>query len=97
MVTGSTAAGGAGGRINPLHIRSVPAGDEDEDQGLGSLALHMKTLDIFFGLYLPGAYRHAAGVAQGSAGRGIPETGNHMGDRCVGAVRRGLSGDERFI
>ena len=47
-------AGGAGGRINPLQIRSVPNDDENEERSLGSLALHMKTLDIFFSLYLPG-------------------------------------------
>lgn len=56
--------GGSGNsRINPLEIRPVPLDDENEDnpliseadkeQGLGDLALHLKTLDIFFSLYLP--------------------------------------------
>lgn len=55
------AGGGRGGRINPLEIRPVPQDDEDETdklyqdegQGMGDLALHLKTLEIFFNLYLP--------------------------------------------
>jgi hypothetical protein len=59
------AAGGRGGIINPFHVRPVPrAEDDDEDaesealyvddgQGMGDLAMHLKTLEIFFKLYLP--------------------------------------------
>ena len=54
--------GGIKGRLNPLQIRSVPKDDEDEDgeklytddgNGMGALALHMKSLEIFFKLYKP--------------------------------------------
>jgi energy-coupling factor transporter ATP-binding protein EcfA2 len=53
--------GGKGGRINPLQVKPAPKDDEeeqdklyvDEGNGMGDLALHMKTLDIFFNLYLP--------------------------------------------
>ena len=60
--------GGAGGKINPLEIRPIPDDDDEENGeyeendslrlkekntgGMGDLALHMKTLEIFFGLYL---------------------------------------------
>lgn len=60
--------GGAGGKINPLEIRPLPEDDDEETgefedneslrlnskdaKGMGDLALHMKTLEIFFGLYL---------------------------------------------
>ncbi len=52
--------GGVKGRLNPLQIRPVPMDDEDEDgerlfrdegNGMGALALHMKSLEIFFKLY----------------------------------------------
>ena len=54
--------GGSKGRINPLQIRPVPIDDEGEDgeklfrddgNGMGAMALHIKTLEIFFNLYLP--------------------------------------------
>ncbi len=54
--------GGIKGRLNPLQIRSVPLDDEEEDgeklysdegHGMGALALHMKSLEIFFKLYKP--------------------------------------------
>ncbi len=53
--------GGTGGRINPLQVKAAPTDDDDEQDklyidegnGMGDLALHMKTLDIFFNLYLP--------------------------------------------
>ena len=54
--------GGIKGRINPLQIKLVPKDDEDEDgerlykdegNGMGALALHMKSLEIFFKLYKP--------------------------------------------
>lgn len=54
-------AGGRGGLINPLQIRPVPP-DEDENTGdteptkqerIGDLAIHLKTLETFFQLYLP--------------------------------------------
>ena len=56
--------GGAGGRNNPLEIRCAPKDDdpnekEDEalpdegENGMGNLALHMKTLEVFFQLYIP--------------------------------------------
>lgn len=60
--------GGAGGKINPFEIRPLPEDDDEETgefeendnlrlnskeaKGMGDLALHMKTLEIFFGLYL---------------------------------------------
>ena len=56
--------GGVGGKINPLQVRPMPEDDEIEDAdekpefklntaGMGALALHMKTLEIFFSLYIP--------------------------------------------
>lgn len=61
--------GGAGGMVNPLQIRPMPEDDDDEtgeyeendnlrlhskeNKGMGDLALHLKTLEIFFSLYLP--------------------------------------------
>ncbi len=54
--------GGIKGRLNPLQIRPVPQDDENEDgeplykdegNGMGALALHMKSLEIFFKLYKP--------------------------------------------
>ena len=55
------AGGGAGGTISPLQIRPAPRDDEDEEsplftdegKGMGDMALHIKTLEIFFSLYLP--------------------------------------------
>jgi len=55
------AGGGTGGMINPLEIRPVPKDEHDEENplyidegnGMNDLALHMKTLEIFFDLYLP--------------------------------------------
>ncbi len=54
--------GGAGGMINPLEIRPVPVDDEDEDgeklysddgSGMGAMALHFKTFEVFIKLYMP--------------------------------------------
>jgi hypothetical protein len=54
--------GGINGRLNPLQVRSTPVDDKDEEgerlytcesSGMGNLALHMKTLEIFFSLYKP--------------------------------------------
>jgi len=53
--------GGSKGRINPFQIKPAPNDDEDDNNklysddgnGLGELALHMKTLEIFFNLYIP--------------------------------------------
>lgn len=57
------AAGGTGGRLNPLQVRPSPRDDEqepdnqrlyrDEGYGMNDLALHMKNLEIFFSLYIP--------------------------------------------
>jgi len=55
------AAGGSKGKINPLQIRAVPRDDEDEEEklytdeghGMGDMALYMKSLEIFFKLYIP--------------------------------------------
>lgn len=57
--------GGSKGRINPLQIKPLPMDDDEESEdkesndnlrlnptGLGDLAMHLKTLDIFFSLYL---------------------------------------------
>ncbi len=47
------AGGGLNGLINPLQIRNSPAVDEeDEQKGLGPLALHLQMLDVFFSLYI---------------------------------------------
>ena len=51
--------GGVGGRINPLEIRPAPVDDEDEDgdrlydEGMGAMALHFKTFEVFVKLYMP--------------------------------------------
>jgi hypothetical protein len=51
--------GSSGGMINPLHVKPAPKDDEDDElyvddgNGMGDLALHMKTLEIFFNLYIP--------------------------------------------
>jgi len=54
--------GGSGGRINPLEIRPVPVDDEDEtgdklyednSTGMGAMALHFKSFEIFIKLYIP--------------------------------------------
>ncbi|MBP3923197.1 MAG: DUF87 domain-containing protein [Ruminiclostridium sp.] len=51
------ACGGENGIINPLQIRPKPLSDEEEEEnsvkGISELALHLKTLEIFFELYLP--------------------------------------------
>ena len=55
------AGGSSGGLINPLEIRPAPKDEESEDtplykdegNGMGDMALHMKTLEIFFNLYIP--------------------------------------------
>jgi len=44
--------GGAGGKINPLQVRVVPTGDDDEDTGKGAVAAHFQTLRTFFRLYM---------------------------------------------
>ncbi len=54
------AGGGSNGRINPLQIRPVPKDEEDnsevlfkdEGNGMGDMALYMKSLEIFFSLYI---------------------------------------------
>lgn len=56
-------AGGRGGLINPLQIRPVPPEDDDnpnndnaeppQNESIGDLAIHLKTLETFFQLYLP--------------------------------------------
>ncbi|PWL54482.1 MAG: hypothetical protein DBY36_02460 [Clostridiales bacterium] len=55
------AGGGQGGMLNPLQIRPAPVDDDgeadklyqDEGNGMSDMALHIKTLEIFFNLYLP--------------------------------------------
>lgn len=47
------AGGGSNGRINPLQIRDIPAiNEEDEAEGLGAMALHLKNVEVFFNLYM---------------------------------------------
>ncbi|SHN87898.1 VirB4 family type IV secretion system protein [Desulfitobacterium chlororespirans] len=55
------AGGGRKGKVNPLQIRE-PAKDEDDEEiklyednenGMGYMALYMKNLEIFFSLYIP--------------------------------------------
>ena len=55
------AGGGRNGRSNLLQIRPAPRDDEDETDklytdegnGMSDMALHIKTLEIIFSLYLP--------------------------------------------
>lgn len=55
------AGGGSEGKVNPLQVRPAPVDDDDEEQRLysneevsmGDLALHMKSLEVFFKMYLP--------------------------------------------
>lgn len=49
-------AGGKNSRSNPLEIRAVPKSDDEDEQAddsVGSLAIHLKTLEVFFRLYIP--------------------------------------------
>lgn len=51
-------SGGRGGIINPLQVRPTPKDDDDEDERgeddfKATLAVHLKTLETFFSLYLP--------------------------------------------
>lgn len=46
------AGGSQKGRLNPLQVRPAPK-DDDDDESLNELAVHFKTLDVFFSLYLP--------------------------------------------
>lgn len=47
-------AGGRGGIINPLQVRPAPRDDDEaEKSNVGDLAIHLKTLQTFFSLYLP--------------------------------------------
>lgn len=58
-----SATGGSKGRLNPLQVLPSPRDDEeepeedrlyrDEGYGINDLAMHLKNLDIWFGLYLP--------------------------------------------
>lgn len=46
-------AGGRGGLINPLQIRPAPRDDDETDlSNVGDLAIHLKTLQTFFNLYI---------------------------------------------
>lgn len=53
--------GGIKGKINPLQIRTSPVDDEDEEEklykdegnGIGDMALYIKSLEVFFKLYIP--------------------------------------------
>lgn len=47
--------GGGKNKINPLQIRPVPTDDDDDlyIEKDNALVMHMKTLDIFFSLYVP--------------------------------------------
>ena len=50
-------AGGRGGLINPLQVRPAPKDEDDkntsDNDGIGDLAIHLKTLETFFQLYIP--------------------------------------------
>lgn len=47
-------AGGRGGLINPLQVRPAPRDEDDNaNDGIGDLAIHLKTLETFFRLYIP--------------------------------------------
>lgn len=53
--------GGSKGMLNPLQIRTSPADEDDEEEkfyqdegnGMGAMALHLKNLEVFFRLYIP--------------------------------------------
>ncbi|MDR1208774.1 MAG: DUF87 domain-containing protein [Clostridiales bacterium] len=52
--------GGSGGLINPLQIRPAPIDEDGEndrlygdDTGMGAMALHFKTFEVFIKLYTP--------------------------------------------
>ncbi|MGV8147312.1 MAG: VirB4 family type IV secretion system protein [Alkaliphilus sp.] len=52
------AGGGSSGRINPLQIRPTPVDEndkyyKDDGNGMGDMAKYIKSLDIFFNLYIP--------------------------------------------
>ncbi len=48
------AGGGISGKINPLQVKLYPIDEDDEkEQQLPPLALHMKFLETFFKLYIP--------------------------------------------
>ncbi len=44
--------GAAGGRINPLQVREVPADEDTEEIAKGAVARHFQTLRTFFRLYM---------------------------------------------
>lgn len=47
-------AGGRGGLINPLQIRPAPRDDDEKEMSdVGDLAIHLKSLQTFFSLYIP--------------------------------------------
>ncbi|MGV8149901.1 MAG: VirB4 family type IV secretion system protein [Alkaliphilus sp.] len=51
------AGGGSSGRINPLQIRPIPVDEndkyyKDDGNGMGDMAKYIKSLDIFFNLYI---------------------------------------------
>jgi len=53
--------GGSKGMLNPLQIRTSPSDEDDEEEkfyqdegnGMGAMALHLKNLEVFFKLYIP--------------------------------------------
>ncbi|ODA42717.1 ATP-binding protein [Desulfosporosinus sp. BG] len=55
------AGGGSKGKVNPLQIRTAAKDDEseadnlyaDDGHGMGDMALYIKSLEIFFSLYIP--------------------------------------------
>lgn len=55
------AGGGSKGKVNPLQIRSAAQDDDseaenlyaDDGHGMGDMALYIKSLEIFFSLYVP--------------------------------------------
>jgi type IV secretory pathway VirB4 component len=44
------AGGGPKGKINPLQVKCNP---KEDDEGISDVALHLKTVEAFFDLYLP--------------------------------------------
>ena len=65
--------GGSKGRLNPLQVRMSPKDSEDEDiklyedegQGIGDLALHLKNLEVFFKLYIPSLTDRQVAILKG--------------------------------
>lgn len=80
-------AGGRGGLINPLQIRPVPPDVDDNSDpvkkdSIGDLAVHLKTLQTFFRLYIPSMDDRLKSHSRPVAGGAVFFFRDHMGNRC---------------